>query len=997
MQIPKLADLLAGSVVLGLVGAMAGASFYDQPALAQTTLSLNDSSILIRSPFRTGMNIGCANFYENCQIFGNLLGYSNPGMEPGTVRQVQDLNSAGAAKSFTDYNQYSIFPAGFWVGGNFQVVESISGGAENGCTGTIASSTGPNRAYVTAFSWDGTSVVTFIGANSFVAGASTVTIPSLQNGAFLVNKSGNVTSASTTSFSVTLSTPPRERATSSSGFGFVQTDAKYSAPVYTINPATNQGRSGCAGSFAAGDIVILSKTVSPTPESWWEGGYGGVFNSVVEGGAQMISDTTDLCATCGSQSLNLHFPSRGGTAQFWEYYDTNPNEDIFVLMNGTYQVSFWAKAGSGSPTLQTHAFRGGRGGFDCGIHATYLTRAWTQYTYSCRAAESSTGAGAASSNAGLQVIGSAPSGAADIYIDNVNFKKISPTDVTNNTVFRDEIVRAFRDLYPAPCSAPGTIRYWVDQNSETIDNWTRPDYARNPTGTGFGIYPGGQNSYQLSLEDFLVMVENIQTTTGCPVYPYISAPVTMLNSDAANLIEFLAAPASAKSSVYGQRRVALGQSAPWTKVFNKIYLSFCNECWNSSFTYQDIQGDHSGHGLVYYDYSVRSQHVFAAMRKDVYFQPNLKLGLDLQTATSFSGDNAIAQSHPDYVEIEDYVYGKADNYSAPVAIWAPLYFEVWLQMKSGADPHNFNKSWSDYAKQETCGANGKTRCEVNIYEQGEGTISGKIANSQNDLDQVNAGAGYGIAAALQFLIHQQLAPNVFGPQNYFALTEFRNGSAGSATAKLWGSLVDAGGASTAINATRYGGSYTPRPQFLAMQLANKSVIGPMFSCPIASNPTYNFAGSSTNGPSGTLPALSNVPYLYAFCFENGRDRSLVLFNTDIASSHAIVLTGANLPSGMVTQRQYAVAANPDAMNEAHSGTYTGTTSGTVNVTTGSIRAPSTLTLPAYSVTAIDYTADSKFNAGMPASSPAPASLPLAVGLGSQQSQRISEPAEPDWK
>ena len=547
--ISRLANFLSNPVICCLAGAIAALPILCQSASAQTTLTLSDSNIVVKSPFRSGMNLGCANFYENCQIFGNLIGYSNPGMEPGTVRQVQDLGASGTARSFTDYNQYSIFPAGFWVGGSFQVVESIGGGAENGCTGNIASNTGPNRAYVTAFAWDGVSVVTFTGANSFVVGTSTVTIPSLQNGSFLVNKSGKVTAASATSFSVTLSSPPKDRATSQGGFGFVQTAAKYSAPAYTIHPTTSQGRSGCAAPFATGDIVILSKTVSPTPESWWEGGYGGVFNPVVEGGAQMLSDTTDLCATCGSQALNLHFPSRGGTAQFWEYYDTNPNEDIFVLMNGTYQVSFWAKAGSGSPTLQTHAFRGGRGGFDCGTHAAYLTHAWTQYTYSCTASESATGAGAASSNAGVQVMGAAPSGAADIYIDNLSFKKTSPVDPTNNTVFRDEIVRALRDLFPAPCSAPGTIRYWVDQNSETIDNWTRPNYARNPTGSGYGVFPGGQNSYQLSLEDFLVLAENIQKTTGCPVDPYISVPVTMLNSDASNLVEFLAAPASAKSSV----------------------------------------------------------------------------------------------------------------------------------------------------------------------------------------------------------------------------------------------------------------------------------------------------------------------------------------------------------------------------------------------------------------------------------------------------------------
>ncbi len=145
-------------MVLGFVGSMAGPLLYDQAALAQATLTLKDSSIVVASPFRTGMNIGCSNYYENCQIFSNLIGYSDPGMEPGSVRQIQDLSSAGTPTSFTDYNQYSIFPEGFWIGGKFQVVESVSGGLENGCSGIIASNTGPNRAYVTAFAWDGNSL-----------------------------------------------------------------------------------------------------------------------------------------------------------------------------------------------------------------------------------------------------------------------------------------------------------------------------------------------------------------------------------------------------------------------------------------------------------------------------------------------------------------------------------------------------------------------------------------------------------------------------------------------------------------------------------------------------------------------------------------------------------------------------------------------------------------------------------------------------------------------
>ncbi len=141
----------------------------------------------------------------------------------------------------------------------------------------------------------------------------------------------------------------------------------------------------------------------------------------------------------------------------------------------------------------------------------------------------------------------------------------------------------------------------------------------------------------------------------------------------------------------------------------------------------------------------------------------------------------------------------------------------------------------------------------------------------------------------------------------------------------------------------------------------------MYSCPIASNPTYNFAGSP-NGLS-PLPALNNVPYLYAFCFENGTKRSLVLINTDLSSSHAISFSGTNPPQGTVTQRQYAPAALDD-MNETATGVLTNLAPATVAIETSTLSSPGSITLPPYSATALDYTAGGVTAAAEPTFSPA---------------------------
>ena len=149
-------------------------------------------------------------------------------------------------------------------------------------------------------------------------------------------------------------------------------------PVVTVSAP-------CNAPFSAGDIVVMSITVFPTPESWWESGGRGGIAGAVSGGGQLLSDTTDLCATCGVQALNLNATAPGSTAVASSNFDSKYATDIFVLMNGTYQLSFWAKAAAGSPKLTASASRTSQGGFNCGTYTPQLTPVWAQYTLTCTA------------------------------------------------------------------------------------------------------------------------------------------------------------------------------------------------------------------------------------------------------------------------------------------------------------------------------------------------------------------------------------------------------------------------------------------------------------------------------------------------------------------------------------------------------------------------------------------------------------------------------------
>jgi len=825
------------------------------------TLSLNDGSILQSKTNRIGVNIGSIDYWGSGQILRNLIGATNPGFEPLQNRQIWALTAAGSDATFTIPDQYDGVPANYWAGGTFTVVESQSGGAELGCTGTIASNTGPNYP---------------------LSGQSTYVAPT-----------------------ITVSTP-------------------------------------CSAAFAVGDTVEMSKSTFPTPESWWESGGLGGMNGSVSGGAQLLSDTTDLCATCGTQSLNMNATTSGSSASAAWTFDSETGDDLFVLMNGSYQLSFWAKAASGTPVLTASATRLSAGGFNCGTYTPKLTSSWAQYSVTCTASESQ----GSTSPGNVQVTINTTKGS--VYLDNVSFVKTN-TASSNTTVLRDEVIAKLQDYYgPSVGTNPGMFRYWVNQNGESISNWTQPDYAHAPTsgGAGYFVGPGGAGVVSLSLEDYLVICQLLNAE------PYLEVPVTFSTAEAANLIEFLASPSS---TTYGARRAALGQQDPWTSVFSDIHLSFCNECWNgSSFPGQSLPSRSGApNSEYYYDYSLRARDIFAAMRADSYYSaPSFDLVMNAQTATNYSMDTAIQRAHPDSIEIEGYTYSTVNSFASDAALWQPAMVEPYEKVTNPSDVYNFYQSVHDYQSQKSCGASGTAACHVNIYEWGQGTISGSI--DQTHMDYINAGAGEGVVMALQPLLNLQYYG--IGPQSFFSLTEFRNNASNGSINKLWGNIVDIGGATNNV-----------RPEFLGVQVVNESIIGAMYSCPISSSPTYNFAGSP-NGISA-LPALNNVPYLYAFCFENGTKRSLVLINTDLSNSHTIGFSGTNPPQGSVAQRQYA-PTSLDAMNETNSGTVTNLAPATVALETSTLSSPGSITLPPYSVTALDYVTTGMTSAATPTFSPA---------------------------
>lgn len=705
--------------------------------------------------------------------------------------------------------------------------------------------------------------------------------------------------------------------TGCSGTIVSNTGPNYPTFVGTTNPVITT--SACSGAFAIGDIVILKQTIKPIPEASWEGSLGGIWNGV-SGGGKLLSNTTDLCASCGQQTLNMDGTT--GTSGFTMYADSS-SDNIFRLMNGTFQLSVWAKTASGSPTLTLHAHRLATGGFDCGSNIPTLTSTWTQFTYTCSASETQGTTQVGPIRLDVTVTG----GAA--YLDNVDFEQTG-TDATNTTVFTDAVINDLATYNP------GFLRYWVSQNGETVDNWTLPNNQRSISagGTGYFALPTGSASNQLSLEDYLNVCKKLGTI------PYLELPVTISTADAANLVNFLAGT----SGTYAARRIAFGQTAPWPSVFPTIDITFCNECWNfSSFAGQALPARGSAPASeYYYDYSVRAGQVYAAMRAASDWTSVIQLGFNVQTAVTITVglDTSVTRAKPDFIEGNGYTDIWMPSCTSDAGCWTSPIVGAYLKAYGTTDPYSYHTAINNVTSTlgNICGASGTAACQFNVYEWGNGVTQSGL--DQTHMDHLTAGAGEAAIYALNFLGSEQ----TYGlpSQSAFSFTEYVQ--SGSPRPKLWGNIVDAGGATNNV-----------RPDYLGMQLVNQAIgTGSMYSAVLSSAPTFNYTANS-NGADNThpVPSTSNVPYLYSWAFKNGSSRSLVLINTDLSASHTFTFAGTNPPTGTVTVKSVS-ASSVNSMNEAATGTPTNTTAASVSIASGTVASPSSVTVAPYTVETLSW-------------------------------------------
>jgi hypothetical protein len=662
--------------------------------------------------------------------------------------------------------------------------------------------------------------------------------------------------------------------------------------------------SACNAPLAAGDYFIVEQTIAGDPAlGWWPS---------TKGSGTFAADTTDLPPnTTGTRSLKVTAPAPGDSCKLVGYFDTIPSRS-FVTLNGTFQIQFAAKGLTGSRQVTVEFLRGGT---QYTSQTISLSGAWANYSVNFAASE--TGAQKDAAQVAFSTVG-----ADGFYMDNVSVVQTG-TNSDNPTVFRDAVVSTLQTM------KPGIIRMWDGSGlTNTLDNMLADQFGRRPANYSLWFSQSNEDvSY--GLFDFLQLVQ----TVGNMAEPWIVVPITFTPQEASNLIDYLCGgPATA----YGAKRIAQGQTAPWTSVFSSIHLEFGNESWNSGFAGGIIQQPAA--------YGARAQTIFAAMRANPNYAHNaldLVLGAQAANANSIQTIQNICKNN-DSLAVAPYLMDTLTDAGSVESIFQPTLAEpqAFYSDAPGVSSEGITNGYfavNGAAKSVSGGemyldalaeANSNNPKPLSIYEENLSTTNGAVPEPVLNSYVSSMGAGLATISAELLAIQHGIVN-----QNLFSLTQWQFKRPDGIAVDLWGTVIDMGGPTN-----------LRRPQFLAQQLAN-SAISPgatmLKTTQSGSNPTWNQALQNR-------VAMNGVQVIQSFAFNNGPGGySLILLNNSLTSAETVTFSGPNAPKGTVIQQQMTSAKITDTNESIGLVVPTSSTLQNFNPSTG-------ISLPPFSMTVLTY-------------------------------------------
>jgi hypothetical protein len=121
------------------------------------------SQVVLPGVTRLGINLGEQNYYDSGQMVKNLL-YRNPGFEGMSYRSILHCNIGGPARCL-DTQQGFVWPAGFWDGASYEVLDGVASGRR----GKVLTSGPSGGGYSVGLDGGGAGRVTAIAGGDWMA------------------------------------------------------------------------------------------------------------------------------------------------------------------------------------------------------------------------------------------------------------------------------------------------------------------------------------------------------------------------------------------------------------------------------------------------------------------------------------------------------------------------------------------------------------------------------------------------------------------------------------------------------------------------------------------------------------------------------------------------------------------------------------------------------------------------------------------------------------
>jgi hypothetical protein len=292
--------------------------------------------------------------------------------------------------------------------------------------------------------------------------------------------------------------------------------------------------SGSAPALMPGDVVSVTQTqTSGTPYAW-------SFPASSDGDVAIIT-TDHRPGSPGSSVVELTLQAAQPT-EIFTTFDAQANNipgGKFLPVNGSWQLSFWARASAGNTTVTADFFRDINNPFLS--QSASVSTSWQQYTMNFSATDGGPSNPLALSLAAIGTAG------GTVRIDDVQLARTSDLP----SPWRAEVLQTLQTLHP------GYLRDLQSQLGDTMTNRLAPIFGRSPqrwqpdpTNT--------QATFLYGLPEFL----NLCKFVGAQ--PWIVVPTGLYDAEFTQLGTYLAQQQS-------------------TYQFNEIVVEFGNENWNKMF------------------------------------------------------------------------------------------------------------------------------------------------------------------------------------------------------------------------------------------------------------------------------------------------------------------------------------------------------------------------------------------------------------------------------